>query len=88
MRVEFDPRKSASNLSKHGVSFEEAEVVFYDPLALTREDDDSMDEARFVTVGLGAMGRLLTTVWTMRGEHVRLISAREATSNERRAYED
>ena len=87
MKVEFEPEKAASNLGKHGVSFADAEAVFYDPLALTREDDDAYGEARLVTIGAGALGRLLTVVWTMRGENVRLISAREATANERRAYE-
>jgi len=87
MRVEFDPKKSATNLMKHGVSFAEAESVFYDPLGLTCEDDEAQGEARFVTIGLGGTARILTVVWTYRGENIRLISAREATRNERRAYE-
>jgi hypothetical protein len=87
MSIEFDPRKAASNLKKHGVSFAEVEPVLYDPLALTREDDDAKGESRFVTVGLGALGRLLAVVWAGEGETIRLISARVATSNERRAYE-
>jgi len=87
MQVECDPKKSASNLQKHGVSFQEAETVFYDPLGLTCEDDEAQGEARFITVGLGGLGRVLTVVWTQRAESIRLISAREATRNERRAYE-
>ena len=87
MRTEFDPKKSATNLMKHGVSFAEAESVFYDPLGLTCEDGEAHGEARFVTIGLGGAARILTVVWTYRGENVRLISAREATRNERRAYE-
>lgn len=87
MNVEFDPKKAASNFKKHGVSFAEAEPVLYDTMALTREDDIAESEARFVSVGMGALGRLLTVVWTLRGETTRLISAREATKNERRAYE-
>ena len=87
MQVECDPRKSAANLKKHGVSFQEAETVFYDPLGLTCEDDEAQGEARFLTVGLGGMGKILTVVWTQRPENIRLISVREATRNERRAYE-
>ena len=87
LEVLFDPNKAASNLRKHGVSFAEAETVLYDPLALTREDEDADGEARFVTLGLGGEGRLLVVVWTQREDHIRLISARLATRNERRAYE-
>lgn len=87
MNVVFDPKKAAANLKKHGVSFAEAEPVLYDPSALTREDDDAEGEARFVSVGLGAFGRLLTAVWTQRGDTLRLISAREATKGERKSYE-
>ena len=57
MQVECDPQKSAANLKKHGVSFQEAETVFYDPLGLTCEDDEAQGEARFITVGLGRSGK-------------------------------
>ena len=87
MEVLFDPDKAASNLRKHGVSFAEAETVLYDTLALTWEDEDAAGEARFVSLGLGGEGRLLVVVWTQREDHIRLISARLATRNERRAYE-
>jgi uncharacterized DUF497 family protein len=87
MVLEFDPKKAVANLRKHGVSFAEAEPVFYDPLALTREDSDASSEARFVTTGADALGRILTVCWTERGQAVRLISARLATQDERKAYE-
>jgi hypothetical protein len=87
MAIEFDPRKAAVNQKKHGISFAEAEPVLNDPLALTREDDDARGEPRFVTVGLGAEGRVLVVVWMQRGDTIRLISARQATRNERRIYE-
>ena len=87
MDLLFDPDKAASNFRKHGVSFAEAETVLYDPLALTQEDEDAAGEARFVSLGLGGEGRLLVVVWTQREDHIRLISARLATRNERRAYE-
>lgn len=88
MNFEFDPRKALANLQKHGVSFAEVEPVFYDDFALTREDRDAAGEARFVTVGTGAPGRVVTVCWTWRGENIRLISARIATLTERKSYED
>jgi uncharacterized protein len=84
--AEWDRRKSAANLLKHGVRFSEAVTVLYDDLAVTVEDDDS-DERRFVTVGAGAGGEILVVVFTWREERVRLISARRAAPKERRAYE-
>jgi len=87
MQVECDPKKSAANLKKHRVSFQEAETVFYDSLGLTCEDDEAQGEARFITIGLGGLGRVLTVVWAQHTESIRLISARKATRNERRAYE-
>jgi len=87
MVFEFDPKKATANLRKHGVSFAEAEPVFSDELALTREDEDARGEARFVTVGMDALGRILAVCWTARGRAVRLISARLATASERKTYE-
>jgi uncharacterized protein len=87
MEFEFDPRKAATNLRKHGVSLADAEPVFYDDRALTREDADASGEARFVTVGTDALGRILTVCWTERSQAIRLISARLATQAERKNYE-
>jgi hypothetical protein len=87
MDFEFDSRKAIANLRKHGVSFAEAEPVFYDDLALTREDRDTLGEVRFVTIGTDALGRLLAVCWMQRGDCIRLISARLATSTERGSYE-
>lgn len=87
MRFQHDPSKSASTLKKHGVSFADAEVVFYDPLALHRLDPDSQDEERFVAVGMGGAGIILVVVYTLRGEEIRLISARRATRHEVISYE-
>ena len=85
--IEFDPKKAAANLRKHGVSFAEAEPVFHDPLALTRQDVDALGEPRFVTLGIGALGRLLMVCWTPRDSAVRVISARVAGIQERKSYE-
>lgn len=62
--LEFDPKKAAANLRKHGVSFAESEPVFYDPRALTREDPDTTGELRYLTVGMDALGRILMVCWT------------------------
>lgn len=86
MRFDFDPAKAASNLKKHGVSFADAEGVFYDPLAIHQLDPDSEDEERFVAVGMGSTGIILA-VYTLRGEEIRLISARRATRREVKSYE-
>lgn len=89
MRFEWDSAKAASNLRKHGVSFEEAVSVFYDPLAATAADPDhSEDEARFLTFGISSAGRLLVVSHTEREAAIRIISARAASKSERRIYEE
>jgi len=76
------------NLHKHGVSFQEAATVFYDPLVITFADPDhSDDEDRFIVIGTSAQGRLLMVAHTDRGNHIRIISARTLTPKERRLYE-
>ena len=87
MWFQYDPAKAAENVRKHRVSFADAEGVLQDPLALTMEDTDARGEQRFVSVGLGSAGELLVVVYALRGDEVRLISARRATAKERRQYE-
>jgi uncharacterized DUF497 family protein len=87
MSPEFDPRKDAANVAKHGVSLADADGVLLDPLAITIEDDAAEGESRFVTLGVSSFGSLMVVVWTERGEDIRLISARKATPKERRDYE-
>ena len=87
MHFQFDPAKAAVNLKKHGVSFADAEGVFYDPLAIHQLDPNSDDEERFVAVGMGSTGTVLVVVYTLRGEEIRLISARHATRHEVKSYE-
>lgn len=87
MRFQFDPKKVASNLRKHGVSCADAEGVFLDPLAIHQPDPDVEGEERFIAVGLGSAGRVLVVVYTLRGEEIRLISARRATRREVKNYE-
>ena len=88
MRFEWDSDKAASNLAKHGVSFEEASTVFGDPLATTITDPDhSVGEERLLTTGLSTPGRVLIVWHTDREDVIRIIGAREATPHERRIYE-
>jgi uncharacterized DUF497 family protein len=83
----WDPRKAAQNVSKHGVTFDEATTVFDDPALHVRPDDvHSWGEDRLIATGLSAAGRLLTVSYTMRGEVTRLISAWPATPNAVRRY--
>ena len=82
MEFEFDPEKARSNQRKHGVSFAHAEQALRDDMAVTIEDPDSIDEQRFVTLGMDALGRLLVVIHTQRDERTRLISARKAICSE------
>ncbi len=89
MRFDWDENKAASNLSKHGVSFEEAKTVFGDPLYVDFYDPDhSDDEERYLIVGESNQGRLLIVSYTERGDSIHLISARVVTRSEREAYEE
>jgi uncharacterized DUF497 family protein len=84
---EWDPAKAERNLTKHGVSFEEAVTAFSDPLSLTVFDPDhSADEDRYVLQGVSSFGRLLVVAHTDRAARIRIISARLATRRERRSY--
>jgi len=89
MHFEWDSNKAKKNFDKHKVSFEQACSVFYDPLAVTGVDPDhSLGEQRMITFGISSSGRLLVVAHTNRGEAVRIISARAATRNERKIYEE
>ena len=89
MTFEWDDRKAAANLKKHGVAFEDASSVFFDPLAITFLDPDhSLDERREVTLGCTMKKEMVFVCHCERGERIRIISARPATRNERRQYEE
>ena len=88
LEFEWDSRKDASNLRKHGVSFEEAASVFNDLLAAVYEDPDhSVREQRYLTIGTSNRGRLLHIAYADRGERIRIINARKVTKTERDLYE-
>lgn len=85
---EWDPRKAQTNVHTHRVSFEEAMTVFYDPLSVTIADPlHSDEEDRCVIIGESLKRRVLVVAHTDRGDRIRLISARVATSQERKRYE-
>ena len=89
MEFKWDEKKAAANLADHGVSFDEAKTVFDDPLYVDFYDPDhSYEEHRYLIVGESRQGRLLIVSYTERGESVRLISAREVSLSERKAYEE
>lgn len=85
---EWDPEKAAANLKKHGVDFADAAISLEDPQALTDADPDASDEERYICLGSDPEGRLLVTVYTYRGDNIRIISSRSARPGERRRYEE
>jgi uncharacterized protein len=74
-------------LKKHGIRFSDAEMVLYDPLALSLDEQFVETEQRFVTVGADAVGRIIVVVYSYRADTIRLISARKTTPTERKKYE-
>jgi uncharacterized DUF497 family protein len=85
VEFEWDRRKAASNLRKHGINLAEAAIVLFDKLAVTIRDDAG-HEQRYVTIGSDSPGRILVVVYTWRVDRIRIISARRATKRERRQY--
>ena len=89
LRFLWDPRKARSNERKHGVGFPEATTVFDDSLSVTIPDPaHSVDEQRFLLLGLSIRRGLLVVAHSERGESIRIISARRANRLERRIYEE
>ena len=88
MEFEWDERKAAENLQKHGIDFLDAIPIFLDPYRLEGEDErKEYGELRLKTIGMVA-GRLLVVVYTLRQERIRMISARKAERYERRKYHE
>ena len=89
MDYEWDEQKAARNLEKHGISFADAATVFDDPLYVDFYDPDhSSGEQRYLVIGMSREGHLVIVSYTERNDVIRLISAREVTSAERKAYEE
>ena len=90
IRFEWDRRKARSNEKKHGISFDEASIAFYDDNGLIIDDPaHSQDEDRFILLGLSALVRLVVVVRCFRDDDdvIRIISARKATPGESRQYQ-
>lgn len=91
MNLEFkwDNQKASENFQKHGITFETATTVFYDPLAYIFDDEwHSVGERREIIIGHDRENRLLLVCFTARTQVIRIISARLATNKERRDYEE
>lgn len=89
LTFQWDPRKSRTNIAKHGVSFEEAETAFFDEEALLIEDPDHSDgEDRFLLLRMSSALRELVVSHCYRQDDgvIRIISARKAVPRERRQY--
>ena len=92
---EWDPAKAASNLRKHGISFDIATRVFFDPFALTTRNSDERGESRWLTLGTVGSTTVVVVVHAARiqveggrtVDVIRIISARSADRKERRRYE-
>ncbi len=88
VRFEWDPQKAEANLRTHVVSFAEAVTVLEDDFALTREDPEAVNEARFATLGLSNHAKLLVVVYAYREpDIIRVISAWKANKRQRKVYE-
>lgn len=91
IKFSWDPAKARSNLKKHGVSFEEAQSVFYDEFAIQfYNEESSSEEDRFLLLGLSNESRILVVVHCERGAHgeeLRIISARKAANSEKKYYQ-
>ena len=89
MKITWDSKKATVNPKNHdGVTFEEAQNALLEPFALSREDSQSEEEQRYITLGMGGKGRILMVVYTYRDETIRLISAWKANEQQRRRYEN
>lgn len=90
IKFEWEASKAASNIQKHGVSFDEARTVFYDERArLISDPDHSENEDRFILLGFSSALRIIVVCHCYRSEGnvIRIISARKATASEMKAYD-
>jgi len=89
MKFEWDEAKARANLAKHDVAFDEAKTIFDDPLYVDFYDPDhSLDERRYIIIGVSSEGRVLIVSYTERNDTVRIINARPVTRTERETYEE
>src|SRR5258706_16419400 len=90
MKFDWAPQKAVSTLRKHGITFEEAMTVFKDTLALIFDDEEhSQAEHREIIIGTSTLNRIILVCFVERvADTIRIISARRATKNEIRDYEE
>jgi len=89
LTFEWDEVKAEANLKKHKVSFDEGKTIFNDPFLFTFPDNKhSMNEERYINIGLSIKGRILVLTHTERHDKIRIISCRKAAMRERRFYEE
>lgn len=85
----WDKNKADINLKKHKISFEEAVTVFNDQVSITINDPEhSIEEQRYIDIGISAKRNILVVSYTERGTKIRIISCRKATKSEREIYEE
>ncbi len=87
MNYEWDPNKARSNIKKHGINFSDAVGVFEDEIALTIQDENTVED-RFITIGRDFLSHIVVVVYTFRDSTIRIISARKATAREKKMYEE
>ena len=85
MEFEWNPDKAESNLRKHGIDFAQATSVLKDDAAITIYDQHPSED-RYITIGMSDQANLLVVVYTMRGNKIRIISARKADKREYKQY--
>ena len=83
MQFEWNENKNKANIEKHGIAFEDATKVFFSKRI--EKQSDHVNEKHYVTIG-EVSGRVIAVIYTMRGENIRIISARKARKNEERKY--
>ena len=87
LTFEWDEIKAEDGRKKHKISFDEAATIFHDPFSITKPDPDhSVEEERYIDIGCSSEGRLLMVVYTERGNDIRIISCRRATTAEKKVY--
>ena len=84
---EWDETKSQENLAKHGLSFDDADIVFSGPCVTFEDDRFDYGEPRFITLG-HLEGHVVVVAHTPRGEHTRIISMRKGNRREEKAYQE
>jgi len=83
----WNEKKARDNRRKHGILFEEACEVFFDPFRQSGDASDNFEKRQFI-IGFSLSRKMLVVVYVERGDRIRIISARKATNEERRIYEE